>query len=345
MSDEGSTPGVEETARQEPTATESRSDLAALDRRLQAWFTWYPIAKKEFYDTIRSRTLHVLSVFFGALFVLSPALAVYTQLGQRIQQQEGVTVTTNSFIPPALGRIASVIVPIIAIAVTYAAIAGERERGSLKLLLSLPYERLQVVLGKLAGRSVVVAVPLVLSLLISALVFLPSSIAVKPVGYLVFAGLTGLLAVVFVAFATGVSAWARSTLAAMFGTIGAFVYVFALWNANANGIGNLLAEYGGASAGTVTRVKLFVKLLNPTQAYQTLLRSLVAGQSELLARVSMIGGPFSGEQGLIARQIAAKRLGDSVPLYLSDGAAVAVLVVWLVVPLALGYRAFDRSDL
>jgi ABC-2 type transport system permease protein len=345
--------GPDEAVETGPVATDGgtaagateESDLARLDRMLRSRFSPYPIVKKEFYDTVRSRTLLVLSTVFVGLFVLSPALALYTQLGQQIQQEEGVTVTTNAFIPPALGRIASVLVPIIAIAVTYAAIAGERERGSLKLLLSLPYTRGEVVAGKVAGRGAVVGIPLVASLLISALVFVPSAIAVKPVGYLVFAALTGLLALAFVALSVGISAWARSTRAAMFGTVGLFVYFFALWNPSANGLGNLLSNYTDTGSAMIVKVQLAFKLLNPTQAYQSLLTAWVSGESTAVARASMFGGLFSGRGGLIRRQFVAQQLEGSVPVYLSDGAALVALVLWLVVPLALGYRAFERGDL
>jgi ABC-2 type transport system permease protein len=38
-------------------------------------------------------------------------------------------------------------------------------------------------------------------------------------------------------------------------------------------------------------------------------------------------------------------LGGPVPFYLTGWASVVVLLAWLVVPLALGYRSFARADL
>jgi ABC-2 type transport system permease protein len=315
----------------------AREALAPVDDYLSQ-ISWYPIAKKEFQDTVRTKSVVVLWLFFLTMYPLPIAILLYTDFGQ---QARGITALVGS----QATAFSSVLVPIAAVALSYSAISAERERGSLKLLLSLPYTRGEVVAGKVAGRGAVVGIPLVASLLISALVFVPSAIAVKPVGYLVFAALTGLLALAFVALSVGISAWARSTRAAMFGTVGLFVYFFALWNPSANGLGNLLSNYTDTGSAMIVKVQLAFKLLNPTQAYQSLLTAWVSGESTAVARASMFGGLFSGRGGLIRRQFVAQQLEGSVPVYLSDGAALVALVLWLVVPLALGYRAFERGDL
>jgi len=57
-----------------------------------------------------------------------------------------------------------------ALIAAYLAIAGERESGSLKLLLGLPPSRGEVLVGKFLGRSGVVAIGLVLGFLVSGVV-------------------------------------------------------------------------------------------------------------------------------------------------------------------------------
>ncbi|MDG5777957.1 ABC transporter permease [Haloarculaceae archaeon H-GB2-1] len=296
---------------------------------------WLVIARKEFADTIRSKVLWILSVLFVSVFALPAALAQYFDIGQFIQSQTGQQVTTN-LLAQQTSRLASALVPIIAIAVAYAAITREREKGSLKLLLSLPHTRADVVVGKVVGRSGVVAVPIAVGMLITMAVVLPTQIAFKAGGFVTFALLTMLLGVAFVGLSVGVSAATSTSRRSMVGTVGLFVYFYLFWNSFARGVGQLLKDHAGIATDTQLHVTLFLKLLNPTQAYQTLLTSAL-GTETYVARARM----FSGLMG----QIVAQQLKGSLPFYLGDGMALAILLAWLVVPVALGYVVFQAADL
>lgn len=308
-----------------------RQAVAPIDERLQG-FDWYPIAKKEFADTIRSRALVILAVVFAVLFVVPPIIALYTDFGSAR--------SLSALLIAGRLRIMSVVVPIAAIALGYAAISGERESGSMKLLLSLPYDRLDVVIGKFVGRSAVLLVPLVGALVLQYAVVLPelagSNPGVEAESILAFVALTMLLGVVFLGAAIGISAGTSTTRRSLAVVGGLWIYFFALWNSAARGTGSLLREYTDVESMTTIKAELAVKLLNPTQAYQTLTRSL-SGNAEHAARAQM----FSG----LRSQVVAQQLQNDVPFYLSDGAALAVLLFWMLVPLYLGYQVFERSDL
>ena len=90
------------------------------------------------------------------------------------------------------------------------------------------------------------------------------------------------------------------------------------------------------------KLHLFLKVLNPTQAYKTLVARLFT-ESPVAARVNLVGG--SGLQGQLNRQVYANALGDAVPLYLSDPFVAIVLVLWLIGAPAAGYLVFRDADL
>ncbi|QGN07316.1 ABC transporter [Halorhabdus sp. CBA1104] len=105
------------------------------------------VAKKDFRDALRSRALWGLS----ALFVLLSVLIAYafgeftTEMGVEEQTAEGLAY----FLASQIGLFVSVT----AIVIAYKAIAGERESGSIKILLSLPHTRRDVLAGKVLGRG------------------------------------------------------------------------------------------------------------------------------------------------------------------------------------------------
>ncbi len=90
------------------------------------------------------------------------------------------------------------------------------------------------------------------------------------------------------------------------------------------------------------KLHLFLKVLNPTQAYKTLVARLFT-DGPVPARVNLVGG--SGLQSQLNAQLYAQALGDSVPFYLSDPFVAVVLLAWLVAAPAAGYYAFRDADL
>jgi ABC-2 type transport system permease protein len=349
------TDGAGEDDTDRPSASgdeQDQSDIEMLDERLREQFTWYVVAKKEFQDTRRSKVIWLLSAIFVVIFALPAFLGLYFNIGQ-LAQQQGQTVTTDAFFAIAT-RFGSALIPIIAIVIGYAAVVGERESGSLKVLLSLPFTRRDVILGKVVGRSAVVAVPILLGFLVSVLVLIPASVQVSPLGFIAGAGLTALLGVVFVALAVGFSAAVRTSRRAIVGTIGVYIYFFLFWNAFANSVGWALREYLGATAASTLKISLLLKLLNPTQSYQTLVNSAL-GQSAMSARAGMyqgfqafgvcqqaLGGNASMSQ---AGAVACTPENGGLPFYFSDPAVVVYFLLWLVVPLVVGYYLFEGTDL
>jgi ABC-2 type transport system permease protein len=330
-----------------------REALAPVDDSLSQ-ISWYPIAKKEFQDTVRTKSVVVLWLFFLTMYPLPIAILLYTDFGG---QAQGITALIGS----QATAFSSVLVPIAAVALSYSAISAERERGSLKILLSLPYTRSDVVVGKAVGRTTAVALPLVVGIVLRTLVIIPANpegIDVSDLSSLAgqtasTALLTVALATAFIAIGIGFSAAARSSRLSIAGTFGLYFYFFLFWNSFANGVSTLLQEVGNVAQLTALKVTLFIKLLNPTQAYKTLVTS-AGGTSTAQARLNIFA--FRNRQ-LACQEIFNASFNQSifggtceiasaqVPFYLTDAAIVVYLLAWIAVPLVLGYRAFAAADL
>lgn len=302
--------------------------------------SWQAIAEKDFQDSIRSYWLWGLSSIFITLLAIPPALIVFDII--QITPAEGdESVITDIFIL-VMEQTMTVVVPIIAIVVAYAAIAGERDSGSLKLLLSLPHSRLDVVIGKVIGRGIVVILPVLIGFVVSALVFALTPIPLAYESYGFFALLTALLALVFVAIAVGVSAAAQTSRRAMIGTVTIYVIFTLLWNQFTDGVVTLLRDHAGLGMDSIVPVHLFLNLLNPTQAYESFLASRFT-ETTVQARVQIIGS--GGLEGQMRQVSYADTLGETVPVYLSDPAVFLLLISWIVIAPVLGYLIFNDADL
>lgn len=107
------------------------------------------IAVKEFRDRIRNRWVIAVAVIFTA-FAL--AIAYFGSAQQGEVGIHGIEVTIASLVSLVI-----YLIPLIALILGYDAIVGERERGSLDLLLSMPITRLELLLGKFLGLSAALA--------------------------------------------------------------------------------------------------------------------------------------------------------------------------------------------
>ncbi|MDQ1923041.1 ABC transporter permease [Massilia pseudoviolaceinigra] len=107
------------------------------------------IAAKEFRDRIRNRWVVAVALIF-ALFALAIAYFGASQQGEVGFRSIDVTVAS-------LVSLVIYLVPLIALILGYDAIVGERERGSLELMLSMPITRFEILLGKYCGLAAALA--------------------------------------------------------------------------------------------------------------------------------------------------------------------------------------------
>ncbi|ELY46297.1 ABC transporter permease [Natronorubrum sulfidifaciens] len=298
------------------------------------------VAKKDFQDAVRSWMFWGLSVFFFVLLVAVTGTISY--FGEEIAQQGATTEALVLFV----SQITRLVIPLIALILGWKAIAGERETGSIKILLSLPHSRKDVLLGKLLGRSAVLSVSLIVGFALAAVVvaaLLGSFDIVDYVALLVMAIIYGLA---YTSIAVALSSITRSTTIAGAAMFGVFILFYIVWNAIQT-VFQLLMNRGTidgvsytqevpAADGTTQQMTmerlpdwvLFINTIDPGNAFQN--------------AITVLSSSGSSELGTSFPEVW---FANGVPFYLENWFSFIILLLWIVVPMAIALYRFDRVDL
>ncbi|WIV68523.1 ABC transporter permease subunit [Natrialbaceae archaeon AArc-T1-2] len=281
------------------------------------------IAKKDVHDAARSKVLWLLSVLFVAF--LGGAAFVFVQFEQAVAA-EGAEVAATDLVLFLEGPVAWLL-PLIGLLVGYKAVAGEVDSGTGKILFTLPHSRLDVVVGKLVGRTLVLWATFLVGLVVSLAVIVALYDELAVTAILTFAVLSMLLGAVFVSIGVTISALTTSTTKAAAAIVGVFVFLYFVFDSfRLVGYYLLTGSVMPAPGSNPSAWYLLYPRLNPIEAYSAALNGLV---SDLV----------HPEVFQYFEDPAA------VPFYLSGWFALVLLLVWLVVPPALGYLRFRRLDL
>lgn len=219
------------------------------------------------------------------------------------------------------------IIPLIALMSAYLSVAGERQSGNLKFLLSYPNSRRDVVLGKLVARSALVGGAVVFAYAVGLALALYYYPEVFVGDFLAYVGLTVLYALVYVSIAVGLSAATSARSRAMGAAIATWFALNVFWNflpVQPVAVVEFLADKLGTSVSS--NVKNLIWTLSPTGAYMNSMQ-------------------------LVFPDSFARRMGQRLwldpnrPFYLEGWFTLVILAAWFVVPLALGYWRFERADL
>lgn len=285
--------------------------------------TWIAVAKKDFRDAVQSRALWALVGVFVLLSVLSTY--AYIEVPQLFGEPGGATFGGLVFFTVGL---TGLFVPLAAIVVCYKSLAGERELGSIKLLLSLPTTRRHVYAGKTVGRAAVLAFGLATGLIVG-LGFgavLLGTVAVVPIALFLSATLG--FAVAYASIVVGLSATTGSTTRATTLALGFFVVFELFWDVVPVAI---LYVVNGFALPTSMPDWIFpVMQASPSAAYFSTVVALLPDLA-----VSVGAGEQTGA-GMSPAEVEA--------FYTTPETGIVVLALWTLVAFLFGYTRFEAAD-
>lgn len=270
---------------------------------------WRAIARKDFLDAVRAKTLWGLVVVFVGIL---GAIAYGAQLVDDAGVTQFIDFTASGF---------TLFVPLVAVVLGYKAIVDERESGTIAIALSFPHTRRDMVVGKFVGRSLVLAIPVVVGLLVASVlvVFFYDSFPV--LRYLLFAVVNVALGLAFLGIAVGLSMSTMSSRRVTAGAFGAYVLLGVLWSQLIDVLLVALWRFQPEALVDPPDWSILLRLSSPVESYDRLVTALFD---------SFAGGAYTA---------------PDAPWFVDWWVAILLLLGWMVVPLWLGYLRFERADI
>jgi ABC-type transport system involved in multi-copper enzyme maturation permease subunit len=275
------------------------------------------IAKKEFLEHARRGGMALTAGLFLVVALGSGLIASAAQDLARVDP----TQVFLTLLHPAT----AFLVPIMAMVLAHATIAGEQEAGSLGLLLAQPVSRTEVIVGKFLGLLAVLSASIALGFGVAAAVASARGLKLDgplfakfTVGTLLFGGAYLALFLLF-------SASAKRRNAALGWAVGSFVFLGLVWDkVGAFGVYLQLRDSPNLAAPLPTWFQVF-EFLSPSDAFGWLLHA--------------IGGPTTALVEGIFSQAAQNT-------WLTNAAVLTVvLAAWCVVPVVAALRVMAEKDL
>ena len=264
------------------------------------------IAGTEFRIALRNRWV-AISIAMMAVFSLALAAAGSAPTGALGVDRLSVTVAS-------LTSLAVYLVPLVALLMSFDAIAGETERGTLPLLLTYPASRGQIVLGKFLAHMAVLALAMAVGYGLAAAVTMGTATAERAgLGALLRLFWTSLvLGAVFLGVGYLISALSRRASGAAGLAIAVWLVLIVLYDLALLAL--VVADKGGA---LIARVLTPALVANPADAF----RLYNLATSEATAAAAGLSG-------------AASTIPPAWPL--------AALLIWPLAALSLAVLAFER---
>lgn len=214
------------------------------------------IAAKEFRDRIRNRWVLAAALVFTAFALV---IAYFGSAQQGAVGFRGIEVTIASLVSLVI-----YLIPLIALILGFDAIVGERERGSLDLLLSMPITRLELLTGKFLGLSAALAFSTIAGFGLAGLILSYKLSLAALFHYFGFIASSILLGMSFLSLAVAESVVATDRTRASGMAIALWFFFVLLFDLLLLG---LLVASGGEIGGNVVP---YLLLLNPADVFRIL---------------------------------------------------------------------------
>ena len=271
----------------------------------------WTLALKELRDGFRNRWVAAAVI---VLAILALALSI---LGSA--PTGSVRVSELDIRVISLASLSVYLIPLIALMLSYDALVGEFERGTMMLLLAYPVTRWQIVLGKFLGHTLILLIA-ILGGYGGTVIILTLATGGSTEGWQAYALMMAsslVLGAVFIALGYFVSAIVRERATAVGAAIGLWLVFVVLYDL-------LLFALLTMDEEQKIGQQLFsmLMLVSPTDTYRVLNLSLFEGVSEAAG---------------IAGVASEAGLGGSL--------LVGAMLVWIVLPLGATVLVFQRREL
>lgn len=270
------------------------------------------ITGKEVRDSLRNRWVLAATMLLAAL-ALSLGFLGSTPTGS--VKVDPLTVTVVS-----LSSLSIFLIPLIAMLLSYDALIGEIERGTMALLLSYPVSRVQILAGKFIGHIIILTLATAAGYGLAGIALQLANggidiAAWKPFALLIAASVV--LGAAFLAMGYVISAKVKERGTAAGVAIGVWLFFVVIFDMTLLGV--LVAD----SEQTITApVVEGILLLNPADIYRLL--NLTGYENTAM---------YAGMAGL------SEQISLTVPVLL------AAQVLWVFVPLVLAVWIFGRRQI
>lgn len=266
--------------------------------------SWWVITRSDATETVRPRSVKLL-LALPALIILGGAY-LYPVLGSEPYTTARFAGFVSGWLPTVVALVGTLL--------GYNAVVGKRESGVIRLSLSLPHSRRDLVWGTLASRAGLLCGTMTAALAVGlALVVYPFG-SLSVLRSLGFAALTVALGAVWVNLGITASLLVATKRRAFVVAFGLFVLLRFAWTVLLSAVERGLSETG--LVGDDPAATAALQAAEPGAVFQRLTDAFV--------------DPGAGV--------------DSA-WYLNEWLALVVLVAWLVVPLGLAYYRFEGSDI
>lgn len=211
--------------------------------------------------------------------------------------------------------------PLVAVAASYLAVAGERESNTITFLLGLPTSRGSVIAGKFIARTAMMVLALSTAFLVGAVMAVVMYPSPEFGQLLKFGALTTLLVGSYVGITVGISAMSANRTQAIAGAVGVYFLTDIFWATNLAVVGIRFVFERMLGVELSENLLDFVFILSPVGSYLNSFHLLF--DASQYPQLPELGEPF----------------------YLQPWFSLLLLFAWMLVPLAIGYWRFGNAEI
>jgi Cu-processing system permease protein len=272
----------------------------------------FGISKKEILDNVRNKWIIILTIIFATLtLVVSYFGSIFSQGWQDL----GATIS-------GMMSLVQFLIPIIALMLGYNAIIGEIEKGSMSSLISLPINRLEILLGKFFGLGGVISFTTLIGFGLAGIVIAINVSDVNYGNYLIFIASTIILGLVFLSLALFFSTIFKKRSTALGGAILLWFIFNMILPLVFVGIMIAFTSLESISVGNFPDWYYLLELFNPLSVYSALISLNIEPISNMQMDFSL-----------------------SYPSFYSNGLLIIILIIWTIAPLTLAFWRFNKRDI